>query len=176
MGLMKFVAWVILAALSTACGATALTPTPDLPIAWHTQQSPLFPLEWPPTAATQWVRYTFAYGSQPTTLIDGVYLTRPLTRTEFQRDGSEGTVTTLNTALESVGMQGVAPLDATSNAALITGPQVQTHSLLLTTLPAATAAAELRAYYRMWIKLNGAFAQQIRSEHPAFFDWLESDR
>jgi hypothetical protein len=178
MGLKKLSAWFILALLSTACEATAMTsaPTPAFPIAWHTQQSPVFPTEWPPTSATKWVRYAFAYGTNLTTLVDGVYVTRPLTRTEVQRDGSAGTATTLSTALGSVGIQGVAPLDATSNATLITGPQVQTQSLPLTALPTAAAAAELRAYYRMWIKLNGAFAQQIRSEHPAFFDWLEADR
>jgi hypothetical protein len=37
----------------------------------------------------------------------------------------------------------------------------------------ATAAA-LRAYYQAWIKFNGTFTVQIRSEHTAFFDWLES--
>lgn len=153
-----------------------MRPTPELPIAWHMQESPPFPSEWPPTASTRWVRYTFAYGTNPAALMDGAYVTQPLTRTEVQRDGRDGEATTLSTALESAGIQGVGPLDATSNATLIKGPQAQAQGLHLTAQPDEATAAQLRNYYRLWIKLNGAFAKQIRSEHSAFFNWLESDR
>jgi hypothetical protein len=171
--MMKIGAWIMLVALITACGATSMRPTPALPIAWRTTQSPVFPNKWPPTASTGWVRYAFAYGTSPTTLADGVYVTRPLTRTEVQRDGSDGMVATLSTALESVGIQGVKPLDATSSALLGKGPQIQAQCLQLTALPNATAAAEVREFYRTWINLNGAFAAQIRSEHAAFIEWIE---
>jgi len=122
-----------------------------------------------------WTRYTFAYGSSPSGLADGMYVTRPLTRTEIQHDGNAGQSTTLNTDLESVGIQGVSPLDAASRATLDKGPQIQAQVLQLTTLPGETAAVELREFYRTWIKLNGAFAKQIRAAHAAFFDWIEND-
>jgi hypothetical protein len=167
--------WLMMTALIAACAATS-TPTPQLPIMWRTTQSPVFPSEWPPTSSTKWGRYTFAYGSNPSELADGMYVTRSLTHTVVQRDGSEGEATVLSAALESVGIQGVSPLDATASAALKEGAQVQAQALQLTALPDVTLATELREYYRTWINLNGAFAQQIRSEHAAFFDWLESDR
>jgi hypothetical protein len=46
--------------------------------------------------------------------------------------------------------------------------------LQLTALPDGKMVAELREYYRTWIKLNGAFAAQIHSEHADFFDWIEN--
>lgn len=152
-----------------------MTPTPQLPIMWRTTQSPVFPSEWPPTSATAWRRYTFAYGSNPSELADGVHVTRPLTQTVVQRDGTAGEAVTLSTALESVGIQGVAPLAAAASAVLKTGPQVQAQALHLTALPNETAAIELREFYRTWIKLNGAFAKQIRTEHADFFAWIEND-
>lgn len=170
----RAVGWLALAILMAACTAMS-TPTPQLPIMWRTTQSPVFPDQWPPTSSTKWVHYSFAYGSSPSGLADGMYVTRPLTRTVVQRDGSEGEAITLSTALESIGIQGVSPLEAASGAALNKGLQVQTQALQLTALPDESAAAELREYYRMWIKLNGVFAKQIRTEHKNFFDWIESD-
>jgi hypothetical protein len=168
------VGWLTLAIWLAACTATT-TPTPQLPIMWRTTQSPVFPSEWPPTTETVWTRYTFAYGSSPSGLSDGMYVTRPLTRTEVQRDGSAGQSTTLSTDLESVGIQGVSPLDAAASAVLKKGPQIQAQVLQLTTLPGETAAVELREFYRTWIKLNGRFAAQIRAEHAKFFAWIEND-
>jgi hypothetical protein len=166
--------WLTLAILLAACAATS-TATPP-PMLWRTTQSPVFPSEWPPTSATVWTRYTFAYGSSPSGgLADGMYVSRPLTRTEVQRDGGAGQATTLNTVLESTGIQGVLPLDADSSAILGKGSQVQAQCLQLTALPDEAAAAELREYYRTWIKLNGAFAAHIRAEHADFFAWIERD-
>jgi hypothetical protein len=183
---MKPIILVILIALITACGGTTMptvTSTPKspaqpdgLPTMWTTTHSPLFPAEWPPTTSTTWVRYSFAYGTNPTTLMDGAYVTKPLTRTVVQRDGTEGAATTLNTALEEASIQGVKPLDAASSAALGKGPQVQTQLLQLQALPDEAVAAEARAYYRVWISLNGAFAGYIRSNHAAFFEWIEADQ
>ena len=170
----SIVGWLTLAIWLAACTATT-TPTPQPPIFWRTTPSPVFPSEWPPTAETVWTRYTFAYGSSPSGLADGMYVTRPLTRTEIQHDGSAGQSTTLNTDLESVGIQGVSPLDAASRATLDKGSQIQAQCLQLTALPDEAAAAELREFYRMWIKLNGAFAKQIRAEHADFFDWIGND-
>ena len=164
---------VILSAFMTAC-TVMNTATPSMPIAWHTTQSPLFPDEWPPTASTVWTRYTFAYGSNPGALADGAYVTLPLTRTELRAAGASVLTTTLRTTLESAGIQGLQPLDATSSAALSTGPQIQEQCLQLHTMPDETAAVELRGYYRVWVKLNGAFAKLIQPDHAAFFDWLNS--
>lgn len=181
--MMKVAAWLMLTIMIAACGGTVLpgaTSTskppsqPDgLPTMWSTTQSPLFPLEWPPTSAMTWVRYTFAYGTNPMTLMDGAYVTRPLTRTVVQRDGTDGEAITLSTALEEAGIQGVRPLDAASSAALGKGPQVQARCLQLQTLPDEASAVELREYYRVWVSLNGAFAKFIRPDHAAFFEWIE---
>ena len=176
---------VLLALLIAACaGGTSMpndTPTPQppsppsgMPTMWTLTQSPLLPSEWPPTANTQWVRYTFAYGHNPTTLMDGAYVTQPLTRTSVQRDGTDGEATTLSTALEDAGIQGVRPLDAASSAALGKGAQVQTLCLQLQSTPDDTAAVELREYYRVWVNLNGAFTKFIRPNHAEFFKWIEA--
>jgi len=127
---------LLLAMLITACGGGATVPsatsTPKssvppsgLPTMWSTTQSPLLPSEWPPTASTTWVRYTFAYGTNPTTLMDGAYVTQPLMRTIVQRDGTDGEATTLSISLEEADIQGVKPLDAASSAVLGKGAQVQ---------------------------------------------------
>lgn len=166
--------WSVLTILLAACAAPS-TPTPQPPMMWRTTQSPVFPSEWPPTSATRWVRYTFAYGNSPSGLADGSYVTRPLTRTVVQRDGSVAQAIPLSTTLESVGIQGVSPLDAASSATLGQGPQIQARCLQLTALPDEALAAELREFYRMWLKLNGAFAKQIRVEHADFFAWIEND-
>jgi len=176
---------VLLALLIAACaGGTSMpsdTPTPKppsppsgMPTMWTMTQSPLFPSEWPPTASTTWARYTFAYGTNPTTLMDGAYVTQPLTRTLVQRDGTDGAAVTLSTALEEAGTQGVKPLDAASSAALGKGAQVQTLCLQLQSTPDDTAAAELRGYYRVWVGLNGAFVKFIRPDHAEFFTWIEA--
>ncbi len=158
-------------------GATA-TPTPSPsagpPTLWTTMQSPLFPSEWPPTASMTWVRYSFAYGRNPATLMDGAYVTKPLTRTIVQRDGTDGEATTLSTALESAGIQGVRPLDAVSSAALSKGAEVQAQCLRLQSMPDNAAAVGLREYYRVWVNLNGAFMAFIRPDHAAFLDWIEA--
>jgi hypothetical protein len=140
---------------------------------WSTTQSPLFPTEWPPTTSTTWVRYSFAYGRNPTTLMDGAYVTRPLTRTVVQRDGTDGAATTLSTALEEAGTQGVKPLDAASSTTLGKGPQVQARCLQLQSMPDEASAVELREYYRVWLSLNGAFTKFIRPDHAAFLEWIE---
>ena len=183
--MLKYSVWMALAVLLAACGtapapaptATLVAPTSPAgpPTMWTLTQSPLFPSEWPPTAATTWVRYTFAYGSNPATLMDGAYVTQPLTRTIVQRDGRDGAATTLHTVLESAGIQGVAPLDAAAQATLNNGTQIQAQCLQLQALPDEAIAAELREYYRAWIKFNGAFVKHIRPEHTAFFDWLTRD-
>lgn len=143
---------------------------------WTMMQSPLFPSEWPPTASTTWVRYTFAYGNNPTRLMDGAYVTQPLTRTIVQRDGTAGESTTLGSALEEAGIQGVKPLDAASSAAQGKGTQVQAQLLSLQASPDETVTAEVRAYYRVWVGLNGAFAKFIRPDHATFFQWIESEQ
>ena len=175
---MKVAAWLMLAILIAACGGIVLpgaTSTSKPPMMWSITQSPLFPARWPPTASTTWVRYSFAYGTNPTTLMDGAYVTQPLTRTVVHRDVTDGETTTLSTALEAVGIQGVKPLDAASSTALDKGLQVQTLCLQLQALPDEATAAELREYYRVWMNLNGAFAAQIRAEHIDFFDWIGND-
>ena len=181
---MKRMISVMLAMLIAACGGTTLssaTPTPKppsppsgMPTMWTTTQSPLFPSEWPPTTATTWMRYAFAYGRNPTTLMDGAYVTQPLTRTLVQRDGTEGESVTLSTALEEASIQGVKPLDATSSTTLGRGAQVQAQLLSLQAMPDETVTAEARGYYRVWLGLNGAFAKFIRPDHAAFFEWIEA--
>jgi hypothetical protein len=176
---------LLLAMVIAACGGGTSMPSvtstpkppeppPGMPTMWTTMQSPVFPSEWPPTASTTWVRYTFAYGNNPAKLMDGAYVTQPLTRTLVQRDGTAGESMTLSTVLEEAGIQGVRPLDAASSAALGKGAQAQTQLLALQAAPDETVTAEVRGYYRVWVNLNGAFAKFIRPNHAAFFDWIEA--
>jgi hypothetical protein len=178
---------VILAMAIAACGGGTVVPSatptpqpfpsPSGPQAmWTTMQSPLFPSEWPPTMSTTWVRYTFEYGRNPTKLMDGVYVTQPLSRTIVRRDGTEGESTTLSTALDDAGIQGVKPLDAASSTALGKEPQVQAQLLALQAMPDEATAAQVRGYYRVWVGLNGAFTGFIHPSHAAFLEWIESDQ
>jgi len=85
-------------------------------ISWSKTESPLFPSNWPPTADTAWVSYTFAYGSNPAMLMDGAYVTSPLARTEWK--GNVSTTTKLSNEVKQASIQGVLPLDSQTLAIL----------------------------------------------------------
>ena len=160
---------------------TTPTSTPAPPsrphIFWHDIESPLFPNEWPPSSATVWVRYTFAYGSDPSMLADGMYVSRPLTRTEVNRHGQVVTETHLNNPLESIDTQGVVPLSSQQQVTLAKRAQVERYLLQLVALPAANRqTADLREFYRLWFQFNGAFVKQIRPDHAVFLDWINRDQ
>jgi hypothetical protein len=67
------------------------TKQPDMTM-WTKTESPLFPVTWLPTSNTVWVRYTFAYGNNPAKLMDGAYVTNPLSKTEWKGGISKTTV------------------------------------------------------------------------------------
>jgi hypothetical protein len=147
-----------------------------MPTLWNETASPLFPAEWPPTADTVWVRYTFAYGTNPTKLMDGAYVTLPLTKIEW-REG-QSTTTVLRSDKTEAGVQGVRPLDAQTRTILESGQTVSDYCQSLTALPdpALPQTAALLAYYRAWFANNGAFLGFIRGEHAGFIDWVTGSK
>lgn len=169
-----------------ACSLTApgSTPSTEMPpidptqppfgISWWEAETPLFPNAWPPTASTVWVSYTFAYGSNPTQLVDGSYVTAPLAKTEWQN--GVATTAPLSNDKTEVTIQGVVPLDEKAQTVLNTGPQVADFCRALTALPAPdqSETQQMLAYYRAWFQYNGAFLNLIRENHVAFIDWVNA--
>lgn len=153
--------------------SSAPTTSPD--IMWRETQSPIFPMNWPPTADTIWVRYTFAYGSNPAQLMDGNYVSNPLSKTEWKA-GVE-TTTVLSKEMTQAAIQGMVPLDEESQKSLENYSQASNFSLKLTGIPdpQTPETQEFLAYYRAWFKYNGAFLGLIRPDHGAFIEWITQD-
>lgn len=176
---MKHITIFLLLCALTACNSTATLPTPatqpDL-TSWRKTESPLFATSWPPTSNTVWIRYTFAYGSNPTKLADGNYVTAPLAKTDWKKATS--TTTTLSENMTQAAIQGVVPLDEAARKVLETGTRVSEYCLTLTALPnpSSSEAKEMLAYYSAWFKYNGAFLGLVRKDHAEFIDWVTANR
>ncbi len=171
--------WILLIFLLGACNLTNGLSTPAMEpdmISWSKTESPLFPSNWPPTADTVWVSYTFAYGSNPATLMDGAYVTSPLARTEWTGNGS--TTTELSNEMKQASIQGVIPLDSQTLAILEKREQAFESCLNMTELPNLDKqeTKEMLAYYQAWFKYNGAFLTLIREDHVDFIDWVSSNK
>ena len=182
---------VLLAVFLYGCSSATSFPTatiqPDMPlptaslesvppvpeIMWRKAESPLFPANWPPTSETVWVRYTFAYGSNPANLIDGNYVTNPLSKTEWRAGGISTTIV-LSNDMTQAAVQGVLPLDSQTRIILENEKQVSAYCLRMTELPNPNMpeTKEMLVYYHVWFKYNGAFLDLIRNNHAGFIDWV----
>ena len=142
-------------------------------ISWSKTESPIFPSNWPPTADTVWVSYTFAYGSNPATLMDGA---SPLARTEWK--GNVSTITELSNEVKQASIQGVLPLDSQTLTILEKGNQAFEYCLNMTELPNLDKqeTKEMLAYYQAWFKYNGAFLTLMREDHVDFIDWVSLNK
>lgn len=160
--------YILLALFLAGCGGNKVN---NIAIHWEETESPPFPSEWPPTVETVWTRYTFAYGSS-FALMDGVYVTAPLSKTEW-RGGVSSTVILSDTLTES-GTQGIVPLDDATLALLEKDEPISTFVLTLTALPdlSASDAQQMLAYYNAWFLHHGTFFNMIRDNHTAFIDWI----
>ena len=163
-----------LGACTFATGGPAFAPSPDLTV-WRQVRSPLFPSNWPPTTEAVWVRYTFAYGSNPAELADGEYVTKPLSKTECREDVV--TTTALSDEMVQAAIQGVTPLDEPTRLLLENEKPVSGDCVTMTQLPDPNLpeTKELLAYYQAWFKYNGAFLDLIRNDHTDFIDWVLSN-
>jgi hypothetical protein len=166
---------VLLIIFLCACNFAARIPKtatqPDM-TSWIKTESPLFPANWPPTAETVWVSYTFAYGNNPAALMDGAYVTYPLSKIEWKEGVS--TTTELSSDMTQAAVQGVIPLDSETSAILEKEKQVSAYCLKVTELPDPNTpeTKEMLAYYQIWFKYNGAFLGLIRENHVDFIDWV----
>lgn len=160
-----------LSACDFTIAAPAPSPSPDLTV-WHNVHSPLFPSTWTPTAGTVWVRYTFAYGSNPIELMDGDYVTKPLSKTECRGEVVE--TTELSNEMTRAAIQGVMPLEEATRLLLQNEKPVTGDCFTMTQLPDRNLpeTKDLLAYYRAWFKYNGAFLGLIREDHADFIDWV----
>ncbi len=170
---------VLLLLFFGACNFMAGVPTaaaePDMTV-WRKIESPLFPADWPPTADSVWVRYTFAYGSNPAKLVDAVSVTEPLSKTEWK--GGVSTTTVLSTDMKQAAVQGTFPLEEEIQGILDTEKQVSGYSLKLSALPDPNMSEtkEMLAYYQAWFKNNNAFLGLIRENHTDFINWVTSGK
>jgi hypothetical protein len=153
-------------------GASTPTNNSGPGISWTKAETPLFPENWPPTSETVWVQYTFAYGMDPVNLMDGSYVTQPLSKMEWKNGNSS--TTKLNDEMTQAGIQGIVPLNDKTSLILEKGKQVSAYCLTLTELPDLnlTETEEMLAYYNAWFKYNGAFLKLITEDHTAFIDWV----
>lgn len=162
-----------------ACNFTTVLPatstSPDLTV-WRQVRSPLFASTWAPTAETVWVRYTFGYGTNPSQLRDGEYVTKPLSKTECRGDVVKTTV--LSDKMAQAAIQGVLPIDKPTSLLLQNEKPVTRDCVKMTQLPDLDLpeTKELLAYYRAWFKYNGAFLDLIRTDHKDFIDWVMSNK
>ncbi len=164
----------LLAFFLYACGSANLSPATTSPnIMWTKTESPLFPANWAPTSETIWVRYTFAYGSNPAELMDGSYVTSPLSKTKW-RAGSTSTII-LSDEMTEAAIQGMIPLDDEALAILENEKQVSEYCLKMAGMPNLNTSEtkEMLAYYAAWFKYNSAFLDLIRNNHAEFIDWVE---
>lgn len=150
--------------------SSSSTMSPE--IMWAETQSPFFPTTWPPSSNTTWVRYTFAYGSNPAMLIDGSYVTYPLSKTEWNA-GIEST-TQLNKEKTQAVIQGIVPLDEETQKILEDEKLISEYCLTLTDLPDLNTpeAKKMLAYYNTWFKYNNAFVELVKSDHSEFINWV----
>ncbi len=148
-------------------------PANKLPIAWEPAYSVLFPTEWPPTPATTWVRYAYAQGMEMD-LNDAVRVAAPWARLEVPSHSAMVTIVPLSAQLKPVTIQGVKPIDTATQAVLAKGGAVSAYCLQLTALPQPNSAqaADMRTFYRTWLKYNGALVDLIRPNHAKFLAWL----
>lgn len=148
-------------------------PTNKPSIVWSVAYSALFPLEWPPTPATIWIRYAYAQGMD-LDLHDGVRVAAPWARLELRGSADEVTIVPLSVKLKPVTIQGVQPIDAATQDVLAKGAEVSAYCLQLTALPQPDSPqnVDMRAFYRTWLRYNGALVELIRPNHEKFLIWL----
>ncbi len=148
-------------------------PSDKLPIVWSPAYSAPFPIEWPPSAATIWVRYAYAQGMDMD-LHDAARVAAPWAKLEMRSSQASVTIVPLSGRLEPVSVQGVQPIDAATRAVLAKENDVSAYCLQLTALPEPKSppAAEMRSFYRTWLKYNGALVELIRPNHEKFLAWL----
>jgi hypothetical protein len=142
-------------------------------LTWRPAYSVLFPNEWPPTPSTTWVRYAYAQGLD-LELHDAVRVSAPWAKLELRGNSDTVTIVPLTPKLEPVTTQGVQPIDEATQAALAQEAAVSTYCRQLTALPQPNSpqSTDMRAFYRTWLKYNGALVDLIRSNHAGFLAWV----
>ena len=176
--LIMMIAVIPLTFLISACNflaskvQTEPSSTTSPEIMWTETQSPFFPTTWPPSSNTTWVRYTFAYGNNSALLMDGSYVTNPLSKTKWKA-GIEAT-TELNKEKTQAAIQGVVPLDEETQKIFEDEKLVSEYCLTLTNLPDLNTpeAQKMLAYYKAWFKYNNAFVELVKSDHSEFINWV----
>lgn len=142
-------------------------------LVWSPAYSPLFPAEWPPTSNTAWVRYAYAQAVDMD-LRDAVRIAAPWAKVEMRGNPGTAAIVSLRDRLEPMTTQGVQPIGSATQAILAKMSDVSAYCLQLTALPNPNSqpATEMRAFYRTWLKYNGAFVSLIQPNHQKFLAWL----
>ena len=149
------------------------------PFLWQRRETPLLPLEWPPTAKSSWARHAFAYGFDPTGISDGVRVAAPYAVLRLDAAGSVIAIEPSPGGGRELGIQGVQPTNPPSGA--IDGEEIRRIEALAISLREAPAAgsreeSSLVSYYGRWLTREAVIAGAVRPAHTEFFDWIESRR
>ena len=154
-------------------------PSYPPPFLWQRRETPPLPLEWPPTAATTWVRHGYAYGFDPRGIADGVRVAAPYARLTLDAAGAVTAVEPAKEEPRELGIQGVKPTNPPSGA--IDGDEVRRLELAAVALrgapaPGSREESSLVSFYGSWLEREGVIAEAVRPAHRGFYDWIEARR
>jgi hypothetical protein len=101
--------------------------------------------------------------------VDAVRIASAWAKVERRRADDTANVVTLRMKLEVASTQGVSPLRPESVAVLSKREAVTAYALQLSAAPdeSTPAGADMRSFYREWLRANGAFAETIKPAHAA---------
>lgn len=134
-------------------------------VMWSFRVSPPLPSEWPMTPKSALVRWVYAAGMD-LQLHDGERVAAPWARLD-ETDGAQK-LTTLSTALELIGTQGVKPI--TREEADVVTSVFQAGGALR-----AGDLAKVKPGWCAWLRYNGVIAAKLKPRHQAFFTALACD-
>jgi hypothetical protein len=144
---------------------------------WSRHLTPGFPAQWPPSPGREWIFYAFAYGSQPSVLVDGVWVTVPWARFVVTPDDLVRFERLAQAPRILAGSQGMRPLRPEeellfrqSNAVFEEFADALRKKSEISPGP---LVEKVRRSYRFWAGCNGVVAREIRRLHASFFEWLD---
>lgn len=154
--------------LETLWNAVGKSPN----LLWGWRLTPPLPDSWPPTAATVWSRFAYGFG-RDAQLADGERISQPWARVDVSAGRS--TIIALANPIAPRSIQGTGPVRAEDVAPLKQADAVAVFMQALAALPpqGTPDVLQAQAYYRTWLKFNGAIADEVMV-NPAFRAWSNS--
>ena len=139
---------------------------------WDYEITPAIPASWPPDGKGVVYYYAYAYGMRMN-LMDAQLVAAPWGRIIW--DGkSVPRLEILEKEIKQIGTQGVRPLRKEEIKMFDQRAAVeeQIRNLASRTSLAGIDSKPLRQFFQFWCSTNGVIAEQLRPQHPEFFDWV----